>query len=420
MQSGAIRIGRGIDSTQPRAMLRNLPGPVRWGVIAAMAAVAATWLTYETYRLFWRPERIAGIPIHPGAIDLGIFHSVVTTWFSGASVFTGATARDAVYPPASMLLMRPVYGWDSLATSTVVWSITFFVAAAWLLRIVVRESGAARPAARAFAGLLPLAIYPTGAVLGNGQMTLHVLTLLLGGLLLLRDGSRTWSRDLLAALLILFALAKPTISAPFFWIVIFAARSLRPAIIVGAGYAAVTLWAASFQEYALGELVRRLAAQASVLGTHAGESNLHSLLAFLGWHEWIGMASVAMLALLGVWTWRHRHADYWLLMGVAALAARFWSYHRWYDDLLILVPMVTLYRLATGGPSHRAIDAAAAYLFAATLLVMLAPGGRYLLPAPWDAIAAGIQVTIWMVDFAFLLIVARREVTRAPDAGFAA
>jgi hypothetical protein len=56
----------------------------------------------------------------------------------------------------------------------------------------------------------------------------------------------------------------------------------------------------------------------------------------------------------GLITAVHPPATYvilWLLLGVTALVARFWTYHRWYDDLLILLPMIALFRIAQQRPS---------------------------------------------------------------------
>jgi hypothetical protein len=188
--------------------------------------------------------------------------------------------------------------------------------------------------------------------------------------------------------------------------VLFAARGLRPAVIVGAAYAALTVAAAAFQSPGTIALVRRIAGAAAALGSRAGESNLHSLLAWLGRPEWMAAASIAVFLLLGLWVWRQRDGDWWLLMAVCAIAARFWTYHRWYDDLLLLLPMIALYCAASGGTSRWNLDVAAGVLLALTLAVMIAPGGRCLLPAPWDAAWGALQVAIWIADLALLLAIA--------------
>ena len=43
------------------------------------------------------------------------------------------------------------------------------------------------------------------------------------------------------------ALIKPTIAAPFFWLLLFLPKSLRPALLVSACYVGLTLLAAVFQ-----------------------------------------------------------------------------------------------------------------------------------------------------------------------------
>jgi hypothetical protein len=202
--------------------------------------------------------------------------------------------------------------------------------------------------------------------------------------------------------MILLALAKPIIAAPFFWIVIFAG-SFRPAVLVVAGYVALTLFAASFQEAGTIDLLRHFLARAYATSVRAGEANVQILLSHMGLAEWAAPASLTILFLLGIWIWRHRRDDLWLLIGVTALVARFWSYHRWYDDLLILLPMVALFRIAKSGPTSRGMDVAAGLLFAFTLVFMMAPGGLYLLPPPWNKIYNIVQVFIWLADLAFLL-----------------
>jgi hypothetical protein len=59
---------------------------------------------------------------------------------------------------------------------------------------------------------------------------------------------------------------------------------------------------------------------------------------------------------------------------VTALVARFWTHHLEYDDLLILLPLVTLFRLATLRPSGRDHALYAMGLFILTLAVTYSPG----------------------------------------------
>ena len=64
---------------------------------------------------------------------------------------------------------------------------------------------------------------------------MHILPVLVAELLRLKSEDQCWSIDLLAAALVLIALVKPTVSAPFFWIVLFVPGKLRSAMIVSIG-----------------------------------------------------------------------------------------------------------------------------------------------------------------------------------------
>jgi hypothetical protein len=285
------------------------------------------------------------------------------------------------------------------------WAVTTIAALGWLVCLVVRESGANTRLERVFVALMPFSMYATGAAIGNGQLIIHLLPALLCGLLLLYSRPSGWRTDISAAFLMLLTLVKPTVSFPFFWLVLFTSR-VRPAVLVVLGYVGLTVFAASFQHSSFSTLLRELLSQPT-LGQR-GQANLQAWLISLGLREWAFPAAAAVLAALGLWTYLHRRVDFWLLLGVAALAARLWTYHRWYDDLLILFPMVALFRIAKTGPSDGS-DLLAGVLLAITVLAMLAPGGLYLFPSPWNTFYMSAQVVVWLAILSFLLDRARRE-----------
>ncbi|UCC75883.1 MAG: hypothetical protein JSW37_10230, partial [Anaerolineales bacterium] len=97
------------------------------------------------------------------------------------------------------------------------------------------------------------------------------------------------------------------------------------------------------------------------------------------------------------------------LMSVAALVSRFWMYHGWYDDLVLLVPMVALFQISHRGPYPDGRDVVAGVLLGLTMLLSLAPGGRYLFPAPWDGLYAAGQLVVWGAVSLLLLGQARYE-----------
>jgi len=118
---------------------------------------------------------------------------------------------------------------------------------------------------------------------------------------------------------------------------------------------------------------------------------------------------LVMLALLGWWLWRQRRADLRVLLGVTAIVARLWAYHNWYDDLLLLLPMLALWAVAKSATNARSVSVLAGLLLALMMALMLAPGGLFLLPSPWKGAYVTAQVAVWLANLGFLLWVAPRS-----------
>jgi hypothetical protein len=311
-------------------------------------------------------------------------------------------------------MLWPLLGWLELTPARWLWAATTVAALAWLVYVIARESGMETLLERMFVALLPLSMYATGAAIGNGQLIVHLLPALLAGLLLLSKRPCRWPGELLAAALGLGALVKPSVSVPFFWIVLFVSGRLRPVLLVTAGYVALTLFAASFQALGVLSLIQGWLVNASAVAVRGGHANLHIWLAAVGLKAWLLPASLPVLVALGCWTYRYRYADLWLLLGVTAIVARLWAKHWWFDDLLILLPMVALCRIAKRRFATDRSGLVAGTLLAITLLVMLAPGGLYLLPPPWNTLYVIGQITLWIAVLIFLLVQAWQE-EKPPD-----
>jgi len=133
----------------------------------------------------------------------------------------------------------------------------------------------------------------------------------------------------------------------------------------------------------------------------------------LGHPELNPVASVLLLFSLGFWVWCNRRKNMWLLIAVTAFVTRFWTYHGWYDDVLILLPMVALFRIATYRVENCDQSIMAGVLFALMLLSIMAPGGRYLFSNPWNLVYIFGQVSVWLTALFFLLTYARNQ----PDLG---
>ena len=374
---------------------RRGSGALRWAAVL-MALAAVVWLSYETWRLLWQ-----GPPL--GAIDLQQRYTETRALFAGRAVYRLFAA--ASYPPASMTMLWPIVGWPSFAAARCLWALLTIVALVCTARMVVRDSGATTRAERRLAMLLPFAMYATGAATGNGQLTVLVVACLIASLPILLRADRAMPLAL-AVLGFVGALVKPSLAAPFFWMVLFRPKKPFPTIAIVAIYLGLTVIAGLAQPMSSVQLCHEFLLRTDDLSTagaaNYGHANLHSCLGAVGQPDWNAPVSLVLLGLLAVWTWRHRRADPWLLMSAAAFAARFWTYHGWYDDLLLLIPMITLFRVAKQGTTDGQ-KVWAGSLLAAMVCSTLAPGGLYLLPSPWNKIYVVGQTVVWLAACAFLL-----------------
>ena len=390
------------------ALLRNWQGDyttllLRFAVLL-MSFVAFVWLGYQFWRLVLSSGPIwSSSPV--GAVDMMLRHDEVHRWFSNRPVYS--ELNTAVYPPASFVLLWPLLGWLSVSPARWLWAVASVAALVWLIYLLIRESGADKPLELCFVALLPLAIYPTGATIGNGQLIVLILPVLIAALVRLRK-ERGWREDILVAVLMLITLVKPSQTVPFFWILLFVPGTWRPAALVSFGYLVLTLFAVTFQDASLPTLLGGWLARVSGLAMNGGYADLHTWFKALGLESWSLPTSLLVLIALGAWVYRHREKDIWLLMGVTAVVARFWTYHRWYDDLLILLPMIALFRVAKQSPITRERVMAAA-LLAINLLSMLAPGGLYLFPSPWNMVYVTVQVIVWLITLIVLLGLTRHD-----------
>ena len=392
---------------------------VLWTTVVGLGVVSLLWLGYETWRVLWQPQRLGTRWVHPGGLDLEMRWEEIRDWFSGKTVY-GVRPR-AVYPPASYAMLWPFLGWVSKAVALAGWAVTAALSLAWLVRLAVRESKAVGFLERGFVFLLPLAMYATGAGIGNGQITLQVLALMLGGIFLLERGSGRVANHLAVALLVLAALVKPSLSAPFFWIVMFARGGWRPAAFVVAGYLALTVVGAAFQDYTLPGVMEhwmdRSTATASKGHLVVYAVGTTTALAHVGLGNWVAPMSVLILIALGAWLYWQRQSDLWLQLGVAAIANRFWTLHLWYDDLLFLLPMIALFRLLRAPDRTPGRTLTTGILLTLLAVTTVTPAGRpqllVLLGTSFADAFVVLQVVVWIAVLIFLMVETVRS-TRNP------
>ncbi len=375
--------------------------------VVVLAVFAVLKLGTEFYRLLGESRR-------QGAVDLHQRHTEVHQWFAGQVVY--GAIRTATYPPASYAILWPLVGWLEFTPVRWLWAASTVAAIGWLIYLIVRDSGATTRLERVFVALLLLSMNATGVAIGNGQLPLHVLPALVAGLVLLQRARGQWREELAGSVLILAAFVKPNMAIPFFWLVLVVPRNFRPALLVGVGCVALTLLAASFQEAGLVPLLRDWVARGVATSTRdsvqLSYGNLHSWAAALGLERWNTPASLGLLAALGGWVYHHRHSDLWRLLGVTALVARLWTYHGLYDDVLILLPMVALFRIAKQSPATDGAAVIAGVLLAITTLAMLAPARLFHGPPPGCWLFSAGHTMVWGAIFIFLLDRTWRDLRR--------
>jgi len=372
---------------------------VRFCAIGLMACLSLLRFGYEFRRLLLDPTRV-------GAIDLALFHECVHGWFAGEPIYREIPFANS--PPATYLMLWPLVGWLSLPVARGLCAVAMAAAVVWLVSLVLRECGAKDSIERVGIALFLTANYATAVTIGNGQLILFVLPSLLAAIAILREGKPGWTRGAAVVFFLLFSSIKPHVSVPFFWIVLFTSGGLRILLPVAIGYAGLTCWAVSFQPEGFSTLVRDLVHQASSLAVSGGYGNLHSWFAALGWERPVLPVSLLVLILLGVWVYRNREGDPWRLLAVVAIVARMWTYHRLYDDLLILVPMIALWRIVRQRLASDGVIRIARMMLIASSLAMLCPGTLLRLSVPWGTPFRVGYSLLWTAMLLFFILAGAR------------
>jgi hypothetical protein len=368
-----------------------------WVAICLMILASVQRLNNEFRRLLFDQTE-------NGAIDLKFRYNDVHRWFSGLPVYQDI---HAIYPPASYLMLWPLLGWLSLENARWLWAVTSVAAMIWLMALTVKQSGAPDLQQRSFVALLVPSMYATGATIGNGQLILHLLPFLIVALLL-NQKEPEWGNVTAIVGCFLFALVKPALAAPFIWMILFTPPRLRAFLLVTAGYLFLTVLAAIPQNFAFRSLISDWLARGSAAAVRGGYANLHSWLTAFHLQAWILPASFLLFVSLGVWIFRYRKTDFWILMGVTAYFARFWIYHRLYDDLLILIPMIALFRIARED-SRTSFRISAGLLLLITWAAALAPARLLSFPAPYNILFEIFQTATWMMGLVFLIYTAKER-----------
>ncbi|MEY2487245.1 MAG: hypothetical protein QOH39_2893 [Verrucomicrobiota bacterium] len=381
--------------------------------VVLMAAAAAFKLGDEFRRLLFErgPD---------GAVDMHNLHRWIVLWFRGEPIFQKSNA--ALYPPATYIMLWPFLGWTSFATARWIWASALVAGLTATVLLILRASGAETTIEKIFVTLLVLSINGTGVAIGNGQLVPLILPAILAVTVLTERAADSWLSDLAAASLLTWAMVKPSVTLPFLWIFAIGPKRWRVGLLLILIYLALTFVAASFQKEDLPTLVRSTLARASTATTQfPGTRNLHALLVVAGLQRYLTLSSAIIFVAQGALICFLRRANIWVLLGIAALVARMWTYHRVYDDVLIALAELALFQIAKreSSPVRRKIAGALLLLMA---LAMLCPA-RFLdySKLSWSSesiwICAGIHTLLWLSTLAFLINYARFDSKRTQETG---
>jgi hypothetical protein len=368
--------------------------------VILLAVASLLMLGAALFRLPQEFVRQITEPAGLGGMDLKLRWLEVHRWFAGLPVY--GSLEHADYPPASYAILWPALGWLDMEAARWFWAATTAVVLTVLCAQLLRGSLAATRWEKAFVILLPLAGFPTAASVRLGQLGLHVIVLTLGGLLMIGRGPSRWPRDLAAAALLLPTLVKPTLSVPFFALGLLLPGGVRPVVLAAVGYGLLTLVAAGFQHADPVSLLGLWLQQRGEIDTAAAHGNLHASMEAAGLGDWMGFASLAALAALSLWVLNNRRADIWLLLAVTAFTARMFAHHRHYDDALVLIPMVALFR-GSHQDGRSAWGLLGLWLLAALWAFSVAPAQILSLAWPWGDLFKIAKTAAWLAALAFLI-----------------
>lgn len=374
-----------------------------------MSLLAVAWLSYQSYRYFADPKIVNGRTISEGGIDLRNRYRETESWFRGEPVYS--MYRDGVYAPASYAIFGILFNKLPWSAVKILWYLLSFATLATLSWTLPHLARAQSTPEKLFLRILPFAMYATGAAIGNGQLIPIVLPSVLFAVITLTRRELSARELSLGTACMVVSLVQPTISAPFFWLILLRSpRSTRGTLVV-ALYAILSAIAVAFQMYSTTGnanianptgLVKRWMVRAEGGSYHGslkgGYGTVHDLLASLELRSWNMWASLAILAILGLWVYRHRNVDLWLLLGSTAIIARIWIYHRWYDDLLFLLPLICLFRIFRSQEYSCREQKFARILFLWLWIFLLPPGVLYTIPSN---LLLGLQIAGWLATLLF-------------------
>ena len=280
---------------------------------------------------------------------------------------------------APMMLLLSLFSWLSWPVAKAAWlgcNVLFALTVPWLAIRILPDDSRLSAASRAAICLIFYGLYSTRVTLEMGQTTIVVLLLMLASI---RLADRRW---LLSGLCLGIALSKYSLAFPAFVLLVGARRGkvvLTSLAVQAAGMLGVSLLGS-------GRLSETAEFYRGVLRVHAGQQGMHVLAQLpvgIVSNLAVGICTIAIVVLLGIWAWRQgwmRNAvdlrtpaalHLFNLVGLLTLLA---IYHRGYDAAFVVVTFaLALWEGAPLGGRSRATGFAGLLFWAAAVLTLTLP-----------------------------------------------
>jgi len=238
-----------------------------------------------------------------------------------------------------------------------------------------------------------LAISSNGTTLSNGQYGLIINAFLIGIFWLIN-----FNKNYLAGLLMGLSLAKPTISAPYFLILIIT-KNIKALLLASVYLFIASVSISHLTQLSLAELAMRFLRQIKYVADD-GMSGINFLVN-LGINTEIVtiFLSIVSIVIATVIFYFLRNFSLLTLFAIASVIGRVFTYHRFYDNVMLVFLLLALLQLAFSSPHW--LNILMATLVGLTLWVPPLIVER--MTNPYGNI---VQIIIWLIALIYLVITA--------------
>ncbi|MGM0589532.1 MAG: hypothetical protein ACQETE_14010 [Bacteroidota bacterium] len=319
------------------------------------------------------------------------------------------TISDAAYPPSSYALMGPFLGWYPYNIVDEIWALVNIIAlifSGYIVYKLIEEKGIAYQISLLAIPLF-LSFQSLGMVLGVGQITiLYVSLLLLVVYIGYAQPFNKWINLLVSSILLAISMGKFSLIIPICFVFLFDKR-FRGILFGAVGINVLISWYIAIQlETTIWAIIADIYQNTKEI-VALGSIDVHSMLHHLGISpDYSAFVSLLFLLLLVHFLISlQKNNTIFLKLAIAAIIARFWTYHAHYDNIVLVFLLIYAFQQLDMVSQFTWIDLLdAKILWVLLIWLSLAIPARFLTAdPPFYGVFLGFQVIIWLGS-ALLLI----------------